>query len=154
MMHEVPLETSLREKRLITILYFTVLGQIISIYRHTKNRIREYTGSYIQVFVGQWLYNEITCRTPSIADSALRSSFYVLNLLKRGDTSKTFKLCFIFVPFYNNNFLKIICHKTHDVADVARCKTSPPVYISVSFLDMDIEETSGGTPLGSKEIWV
>ena len=39
---------SQREKRLNTVPYFTVLGQIISIYRHTtyEDSIREYTGSY------------------------------------------------------------------------------------------------------------
>ena len=35
-----------REKRLNTIPYFTVLGQIISIYSIYEDRIREYTGLF------------------------------------------------------------------------------------------------------------
>ena len=51
---------TLRKKRLNTIPYFTVLGQINYIYRHTETIYRKIR-DHIQAFFGQWKYFARSC---------------------------------------------------------------------------------------------
>ena len=88
---------SQREKRLITVPHFTVLGQIISIYRHTKI-VYGNIQYRIQAFFMQWLFS-VLHDTPLalVSETKTDGCFFVKKYVKE-NTNFIYHIHHLFIP--------------------------------------------------------